>query len=150
MSPSGQGAARKQDTNSFAVLPIPADWTYTTLRAQLPEYTLAISLTEAFYERAGWLGTPITKEDFAEVLERVYSDDTQGETGERESLRCLEVALVAAGLALGTAVDMEMPPLDLQAARLVILAQQCLISGRYMAINSLTCLEALVSSQTVP
>ena len=56
-----------------------------------------------------------------------------------------ELALIYAVIALGTVVNMELPPLDPSGTRYLALAQKCLVAGRFLIINTMTCLQALAS-----
>jgi hypothetical protein len=98
-------------------------------------------LSDSYFRRIAWMGTPISQEDYLAMLERVFAKEyPDGD----DATPLLELASVFGVLALGVVMDMEREPLDRQATNYVILAHTSLFAARYMIIDSLTCLEALV------
>ena len=118
---------------------------YAQLHAQFPSLDEARRLSQSYFRRVAWIGTPITLAEFDSVLDTVYLERDPQSVEVHHRVAYQELGLVAAVLAFGTVVNMEIPPLDPQAIRFMALAQQCLVGGKFMVVTTLTGLRALVS-----
>lgn len=123
--------------------------TLSKLLAGLPSKQFADRLTRSYFRRAAWSGTPIMEGDFNVILTRLYDLRRRADTISETRLPVISVSLqqlslVFAVLAMGSAVDMEQLPCGPKQMELLQLAQKCLGAGRFLAINTLAGLAALV------
>lgn len=112
-----------------------------TLQA-LPPRDEANYLLDCYFRLLAWDGTPVTRPDLELVFTHTYEHSSVDAFTPYEFQR---VGLVYVCLALGTLVNMELPAHDPSGTKYFIEAQRCLLAGKYMTNNTLTCLSALVS-----
>ncbi|KAF7370821.1 putative transcriptional regulatory protein C1F7.11c [Mycena sanguinolenta] len=74
----------------------------------LPRTSVAQRFCDIYYRHAAWMYTPINESDFYETIFRPIYDDTSGGSYTSVSSHCLAVLYMV--LALGTLVDLDMPP----------------------------------------
>ena len=117
---------------------------YAALHATLPSLEEARLLVQSYFRRVAWIGSSVSAAEMDTLLRKVYVEREPSTVSSTDRLSFQEMGLVAAVLAAGTVVNMELPPLDSQAVKLVALAQYCLIAGRFMLFTSLTMLDTLV------
>ena len=100
-------------------------------------------LIDSYFERAAWMGSPLSSADVEEVVEGVYSrgPGVQGQTARPEHLH--ELAILLALASLGVTLDMEAEPLSQLATRYLEGAQDCLIAGGWMVYTTIPAMRAL-------
>ncbi|ORX36934.1 hypothetical protein BD324DRAFT_651408 [Kockovaella imperatae] len=134
-----------RDTADFAALanlPNATSQPYSKLFSQLPNMEEARILSQSYFRRIAWIGTPITSADFDQILESVYIE-RRSSSAQRSPLAYQQLGLVSAVLAFGMIMNMEIPPLSSQAVTYLSIAQSCLLSGKFMLSTTTTGLQTL-------
>jgi hypothetical protein len=110
--------------------------------SQLPPEEESKLLIECYYRYIAWNTTPILEQELERFFNEIFRSDFRKPTN--LDIAFQDLALVYAVLALGTLANMELAPNDPQAQQLYLLGQQCLFEGRFLVVNTLTAVQALV------
>jgi hypothetical protein len=117
-------------------------YTYAQARAQLPSQGDIKHWIECYYRHSAWNSTPVLQDDLLEMLHNLPDRPSK----DRLDTVFQQLALIFIVIALGSALNMEMPANDPTAKEYCAMAQQCLVSGHFLINNTLLAVQALVSS----
>ncbi|KAJ6485930.1 fungal-specific transcription factor domain-containing protein [Mycena sanguinolenta] len=107
----------------------------------LPRTSVAQRFCDIYYRHAAWMYTPINESDFYETIFRpIY--DTDGGSYVSVSSHCLAVLYMV--LALGTLVDLDMPPHSPEATEYYQLSRAALAIDSVLEVPSIAGIQALV------
>ncbi|KAJ6538854.1 hypothetical protein DFH09DRAFT_1368755 [Mycena vulgaris] len=99
----------------------PPDWDMDQALGQLfthlPLEVRALSLCETYYRNGCWTGMPLAQDETLELLMEIYGPFRIGEGEEKHRSRVIlqQMAVLYFILALGSLVDLELPPYSLEA-----------------------------------
>ncbi len=121
---------------------------YAAMRAELPPEEEARVLVDSYYRHVTWNATVILRANFIDIIKSIYREDQPGSgevQQENPKLQYHKLALVMIVLALGTLLNLEIPPHDPSAERFYTLAKSCLAKGDFLHHNTLVSVQALVN-----
>ncbi|EPQ56422.1 hypothetical protein GLOTRDRAFT_128366 [Gloeophyllum trabeum ATCC 11539] len=113
-----------------------------SILAMLPRAGRAQQLVDLYYKHAAWMYTPIYETDF---LDNVYSKFYTGESiPEFSPIETHRLAVLCMVLAMGALLDLDRPPLNLEASQYYGLGRAALSIGSVLEEPSIPAIQALV------
>jgi hypothetical protein len=115
---------------------------YEAAKRELPSEEEARVLVDSYYRHVCWNGTPILRANFIDIIKSIYRED-DNRSPESPKLAYHKLGLVMIVLALGTLLNLEIPPHDPSAERYYQLSKTCLAMGDFLHHNTLVSVQSL-------